>query len=409
MSKELHILSAFVCDRDIFDEYSQYLSGIPNLERELKLLLKVISEYYKEFKQEQISKEELTEYYKLLFPAQRDEQIHLDLIHAMYQTKINNELVAKMLENIVERHVSSVILTKLLPIVEGTDNGKLVDVYKDVEDYIRKLKNPPPELRRLKPCELSLHELIESEINYEGLNWHIPRLDTVIGRAKKKTFGLVYAFVDSGKSSFCLAACMNFARQLVDTDECIVYAGNEEGAPGIALRMTQALLKKTQTQIVEDTDGCEAARAEQGFHKVHLYDDVYTLNDVIWLLEEHRPRVMFVDQAVKVEGDKSDKEMKAVQKLFNAYRELSKTFDTTIIGVAQGRGECEDKKYLKLSDIYGSRVAIQGELDWALGIGRILDPAYENNRYVNIPKNKQGENDKFVTNFERHTCQWEEV
>ena len=101
--------------------------------------------------------------------------------------------------------------------------------------------------------------------------------------------------------------------------------------------------------------------------------------------------------------------MKAIQKLFNAYRELAKTYDTTIIGVAQGRGECENKKYLELSDIYGSRVAIQGELDWALGIGRMLDPAYADQRFINIPKNKLGENAKFVTTFDRHKCLWEEI
>jgi len=129
----------------------------------------------------------------------------------------------------------------------------------------------------------------------------------------------------------------------------------------------------------------------------------------VYLLEEHRPRIMYVDQAVKVEAEKTDKEVKAIQKIFNAYRELAKAYDTTIIGVAQGRGECEDKKYLDLSDIYGSRVAIQGELDWALGIGRVLDAAYADQRYINIPKNKFGDNDKFVTNFDKHMCVWEEM
>lgn len=327
----------------------------------------------------------------------------------MYQFEVNKELVLKLLESIMERHFSSIVLNKLIPIVEGSESGKLIEVYQDIENFIRKLKNPPKKLNKLTPCEMSIKELIEKEIEYEGLHWHLPTLDNVIGRAKRGKLGLVYAFVDSGKSSFCISAAANFARQIVDTEECIVYAGNEEGAPGLSLRLTQSMLKITRSELVTNPDFAEEERVKLGFNKVKLYDSVYTLNDVVYLLEEHHPRVMFIDQAVKVENDVKDESIKAIQKLFNAYRELAKTYDTTLIGVAQGKGECEDKKYLNLSDIYGSRVAIQGELDWALGIGRIMDAAYEDTRWIHIPKNKEGENSKFSVNFNRHLCLWEEI
>lgn len=411
MSNELQILAAFCKDREMYELYFEYMSGVKNLEREIKMMLSIVHHYYTEFKEDSISRENFMTYYELMYPGQRDRDLHLDLIHQIYLLKVNKDLITKILENIIERHVSSRILNKLIPIVEGTDNGKLVEVYQDIEEYIRKLKNPPKALLKLQPCKMSIAELIDTEINYEGLHWHLPVLDDLIGRAKRKKLGLVYAFVDSGKSSFCIAACVNFARQLIDKeDQCIVYAGNEEGAPGLSLRMTQCMLGITKDQLLADPDKAEKDRTANGFHQIHLYDSVYTLNDVVYLLEEHRPRVMFVDQAVKVEGDSTDKEMKAIQKLFNAYREMAKTYDTTIIGVAQGRGECEDKKYLNLSDIYGSRVAIQGELDWAIGIGRVVsDPVYENQRYINIPKNKEGENAKFVTTFDRHLCVWKEA
>ena len=76
-------------------------------------------------------------------------------------------------------------------------------------------------------------------------------------------------------------------------------------------------------------------------------------------------------------------------KPFKWYRKLAIQNDMAIIGVSQGIGSAENTKWLKLSDIYGSRVAIQGSLDYAIGIGRTIDdPTEEDLRFINIPKNK---------------------
>ena len=78
-----------------------------------------------------------------------------------------------------------------------------------------------------------------------------------------------------------------------------------------------------------------------------------------------------------------------------------------LLWVSQGVGLAENTQWLKLSDIYGSRVAIQGALDYAIGIGRkIDDPVSEDLRFINIPKNKlhDGEGGKFVVNFSKQTC-----
>ena len=81
---------------------------------------------------------------------------------------------------------------------------------------------------------------------------------------------------------------------------------------------------------------------------------------------------------------------------------MAKLYNTSIICLAQAVGEAENRKYLKLSDIYGSRVGIQGELDYAIGIGRTMDDlAYANVRFINIPKNKLNEGDTAKFNVEQ--------
>jgi len=350
-------------------------------------------------------------YYTVLFPASKDKEVYLDLIKVICSGKeFNEELSIKILEQIMERHFATIIVNRLIPVVEGQSYNELLNVYSDAESYIRRLKNPPREFMKLTPCELTLQEVVDTEINYEGLSWHLPSLNEAVGLLKRKSLGLVYAFVDSGKSSFSLAACAKFAKQIKDTEEVILYCGNEESASVLNLRLTQAILGKTRYEIAESVEECENNRKELGFYHVKIFDQITNIKDIVALLEEYHPVCMFIDQAVKVEDSSSDKEIRAIQRTFNAYRELAKLYDTAIVGVAQGKGECENKQWLNLSDIYNSRVAIQGELDYAIGIGRNMDnPAYIDARYINISKNKMGgPKSKFIVGFDDIRCQWKE-
>jgi len=276
------------------------------------------------------------------------------------------------------------------------------------------LRNPPAEAQAMIPCDLSVQELITQEITDEGIPWHLDKLNNIVGGAKRGTLGLVYAFVDSGKTSFSMAACAAFAEHLKDTKERIVYAGNEEAAPRLSLRLTQAFTGMTRTQIIENPYEAEEVRRNKGFSRVKLFDSISHVNQIEKLLIEWNPSVLFSDQAIHVDCGKNitGNEVSKHEALFKVYRDLAKEYDCAFIGVAQGTGDAENKKYLKLSDIYGSRVAIQGQLDYGIGIGRLLDePGRANHRFVNIPKNKllDGSDGRFAMHFYRETCQWKEI
>ena len=95
--------------------------------------------------------------------------------------------------------------------------------------------------------------------------------------------------------------------------------------------------------------------------------------------------------------------------LFNFYRETAKRYNVAIICVVQATGDSENRKWLKLSDIYDSRVAIQAELDYSIGIGRNRDDASaELLRYFRISKNKMadGEEARFHATFYKERCLW---
>jgi hypothetical protein len=415
MSIELSILNLFCKDREVETINYGYIKTLPNLEKELNTLFKLVHAYYKEHdKVDAVNKDELFNFYEIKFPKARDRDLHVELINRAYDIEIQPDLVKQSLDQVIERHTATMIVNKLLPVMEGEKYGILESITGDVDNYIDLLHNPPDSLVVPTPCGMSIEDLVAQEIHDAGIPWHLPILDNIIGGLRMKTLGLIYAFVDSGKTSFALSAAAAFAAAFAGTTDRIAYAGNEEAAPRLKLRFIQALLNWTRGQISAQTQDALQHADEHGLNNVDIFDSVTTGHQVEYILKEYAPKILFVDQATDVDIDTKRKSdgVEYLKQLFKYYRRLAGTYNCAIIGVAQGVGDAERTKWLKLSDIYGSRVAIQGALDYALGIGRVLDdPAQEDLRFINVPKNKlhDGRGDKFTTHFQRTICRFQEV
>lgn len=412
MGYELQILKLFCDDRELYEKYFPYIKSIQNLDKDIKLFFDLINKYYDQYKDcKLISYDDFIIYYNLHFPSLRNKEVHLLLIRELFSIKTKIELIQSLIEQVLEKHYSSIIINKLYPVIEGDSYGVLPEIKYIIEDYIGLMANPPEDSKELIPNELSLEHLL-NELNNDGLSWHVDELNNIIGKLKKRTLGLVYAYVDSGKTSFGLAAAANFAKQLVDTDDIIVYAGNEESSNRLNIRLTQALLKINRKQIIEDISSFNVKRKEVGFDKIKLFDDITTIGQIEKLFELYHPSIMFIDQATNIDFPSTGNEVALVKSLFRFYRNLTKKYNCSIIGLTQGVGDAENKRWLDLSDIYGSRVAIQGAIDYGIGIGRIIDDvSKENQRFLNIPKNKlfDGEGGKVVTTFKKDTCSWESI
>ena len=411
MSVELSLLKLFCESREAEATHQGYLSGLDNLERELKLLFNLVRSYYKEFEKDSISHSELVSYYELKYPNAKERDMHLDLMTEAFASTVTIDLLRKHIDQLIEKHAATKMVNKLLPVMEGEKYGILDTLRTDVDSYVSLLHNPPDSLVVPVPCELTVEELISQEIDDSGLRWHLDELTDIIGGARRKTLGLIYAFVDSGKTSFAMAAVVAFARQLAETTDNICYCGNEESANRLRLRLVQAFCNWTRRQVKERGVKAEKIAQLGGISNVKIFDSITTTSQIEYILGQYSPHVMFIDQAtaIEVEGKREE----GVAKLESLFRWLRKTgtiHDVGIIGIAQAVGEAEDTKYLKLSDIYGSRVSIQGALDWAAGIGRKLNnPIDDDLRYINIPKNKlnEGDSGRFPVHFNHYTCLWE--
>ena len=412
MSVELSMLKHFCDSREVETIHHAYLETLDNMEREIRMLFELVHKYYQEFDKDSITYEELMGYYALKYPQAKNKEMHVDLIAQTFKSNLSTDLMRAHLDQLLERHHATKVINKLLPVMEGDKYGILDSVRTDVDNFVDLLHNPPDKLVVPVPCELSVDELINQEINDEGLPWHLKELQDIIGGVRRKTLGLIYAFVDSGKTSFALAAAARFARYLSETEDIVCYCGNEEAAGRLRLRLVQAITNWTRAQIKKKGKEAERIAQDAGIQRIKLFDSITTTEQLEYIAREYHPHVMVIDQATGIDtpGKKNREGVEKLEVLFPWYRKFATTNNLGLIGVAQGTGEAEDTKWLKLSDIYGARVAIQAALDWACGIGRkVNNPVDEELRYIHIPKNKlaDGDEGKITAHFDKYRCHWE--
>ena len=412
--KELNVLKLFCEKRDVFEKYGHQMKQIDNLEPAVNLLLKCIQEYYSKYPEHNyIGKEEFKSFHDYLYPNHREQELHYNLIDKFFDAEISTDIMEDLLEQILERHHASIMISKLLPVMQGESFGVIPKLQQNIDNFIELMKNPPDLKNVLDPCDLAPSELIDRKLNLKGAPWHLEALTSVLGPVVPGSLGLLFSYVDGGKTSFAMAAAKAFAHYYRESPETIAYCGNEESKVRLSQRgvcaftgmSTHELAQKYSKEELDDT------LADLGWHRLKIIDGVTTIRTVKKVLEEWDPVIMFIDQGSKVSMEINVKEIKETRMLYNTYRDLGKEHNCAIICIEQATGDAEFKQWINLADIYGSRVAIQGELDYAIGIGKTNERGRENFRYVKISKNKllDGVTTAFPTYFDKERCVWKPV
>lgn len=416
MSIELSILKLFTQDRDKQLLHNQHVKEVKGMERDVKLLFGLVNSYYSQNEEKQnVSLEDLLNYHELMYPKAKNRNDIVTLAQTAYSIETNDILIERFLDQLHEKYTANKIVNDLLPVLEGEKYGVLEGLRTDIEDFIDTMHHPPETAAVPVPCGKDVVQLINEEVLEPGLLWRLPKLTGVVGGVRPSTLGLVYAYVDSGKTSFHLDNVAAWSEQLKD-NENICVCGNEEKAERLKLRLVQAFLKVNRKWLEVPGNAQEALRRLKGtgFDRINIFDEIVAGDQIKYVLKNYRPSVLVVDQATDVDINTKRKAdgVEYMKQLFKWYRRLANQYECGILGVSQGVGDAENTKWLKLSDIYGSRIAIQGALDYAIGIGRKVDDiVLENQRYINIPKNKLygGEGGKLTVNFNKTICLWQEA
>jgi hypothetical protein len=297
--------------------------------------------------------------------------------------------------------------------MKGDKFGVLSAIKEDVESFHAHLRHPPRETNIIESSTLSPSELIHSALNPIGAPWAVETLNLILGPAQLKTLGTFFGYVESGKTSYVLAQLRAMAYYYREKADMICFMGNEEASRRVHERLLTTFLSKSKAELKQDPDfDADEAVAEMGFNRIKVFDQIGHLNQVRKCLDDWGPKVLIVDQGSKVMHDVKCKETDTIRVLYNFYRDLAVEYDCAIITVEQGTGESENRQWLKMSDIYNSRVGLQGELDYAVGIGKLTEQkGRENIRYFHVSKNKllNGDKAKFAMLFDQERCAWKPI
>jgi len=401
----------FCDEKDKFLKHQGHIDMLDNMEKELKTLFNLVDMYYVEYEDKvSINAEQLSDYFEMKFPKdKRKEDIDI-IVETAFELEINNDMVATFLDQLHEKHAAAQLVKELMPVVEGEEYGVLGVLGPKIDAFVDQMHNPPTELIVPVPCAMDFDELLDDEVLKPGLNWRVNGVTDAISGVKPCTLGLVYAYVDSGKTSFMLDNVAYWSEQ-IEPDECICYCGNEELHKRLAVRSMHAHLKQSMDWILRNRNEARTMLKPTGWSKVHYFKDITEAHHINYVIKTYKPRILIIDQAtyVNIKAKRRAEGVNYLEQLFQWYRRLANRYEIAIIGVSQGTATAENTKWLKLSDIYGSKVAIQGALDYAIGIGRDLDDAAaENLRYLHFPKSKfvPGGQKKLTTHFTKENCVW---
>lgn len=405
--QEITALRAML-DYKTFVKYHQILSSLDNLQKEHRTILNTIKDYYERYPDKKdLSVDELETYFFHMNPAINEES-YRRLFESIKNTRVDNpELINDILNQVVERHVCSKVATIATDVAQGVKVNGIEEIDALIQEYrdiVGNLVDPYDIV-----CRTPLEELLRIH-NEEGLKWSLKFLNNTLGYLKPKTLGHVFARPDGGKTSLALHQIGYFAWQLKKQGKEMLFMNNEEDINIVRKRLYTVMVDNDLSWIDAHPEEAKRKFEEKGGDNILLIGGVGHIYEVEKYLNTFRPYAAVIDQGPKVWYPGRDlNTVDRLQRLYNKYRELAKKYDCIFISIGQADNASEGKKLLGLNNFDSSKVGIPGELDWALGIGRVHQPGYEEVRYLNIAKNKlTGRYGQTEVHFNAQKCRYED-
>jgi len=401
--------------REYFDNFADLLQRLPTLEYETRTILKAISDYYQEYPDATgLSPDELRVWFWARNKTIRGRETYEVLLAEIKSLEITNtDLLRQELVKTAERHLATEFSQELLKVIEGQQSLREVlaqfnETFTKRIGEVEEASNDP--LKCLVRAPDTVEELLAAT-KIEGPLWPIKFLNDTIGPIAGGSLGHIFAPPETGKTSFAAAVAAYCAYQYRNDPHTILYMGNEEKIETQKLRCTISLIGKPHEWILANPKEATELFVAKGGKNLIFYGELPSVDLVEVAVDKHNPTLVLLDQSVKLSlGRRGTSEMAKHERLaaiYNRLRTLATHTGTRILGVGQADNNAANKKWLSLHNMDGSKVGLPGELDYAIGIGRVDDPARKTLRYFNICKNKlRGIQDRATVQFDNQLVRW---
>ena len=382
---EEQIIKLFCQDKKVFTKYYKYvnLNYIKiNYNNHYKLFL-CIDNYYNSYPlKDSSNSNELELQYNSNYLLQESERKELiALVERIFAVEITNEdAVINLLSEHRRRGLAGDLAKLALDVEDGEASvDTLLDKFKefDVQNI---------EQETINFVNMDLDDLYESQIATPGLRWRVDWLNKSLGSLRKGDFGFLFARPETGKTTFLASEVSHMIKQ---TDGDILWFNNEEQGKKVGIRVYQSYFGVEQRILF----GQQKPQYKQEYlnkigERIKILDseDSSTYRRIEEVLEATNPALIIFDQIDKIKGFKADRNDLELKAIYQWAREIAKKY-APVIAVSQASGEADNKLWLTMNMVDGSKTAKQGEADWMLGIGKEADNT-SRLRYFSILKNK---------------------
>lgn len=380
---EKQIIKLFCEDKELFTKYYKYvnISFIKTNYNNIYKLFNMINNYYINYNNNNITKEELLLIYNSNYLLKDSERIELDnLLEDIFnQDTSNKELIITLLEEHRRRSLAGDVAKKALDVEDGKA------AVTELLELFSKFEHQEIEIDEAVPVTMSLKDLYDTQVDTPGLRWRLKFLNQSLGSLRKGDFGFIFARPETGKTTFLASEITHMATQ---TTGDILWFCNEEQGNKVGIRTFQAALGVQTDTLWNDIDRHQAIfDAKVGDRiKIFHFEDSSNASRIEQILKQHKPALIIFDQLDKVKGFKAERKDLELAAGYQWAREIAKQY-APVIGVSQASGEAEGKLWLSMDMIDGSKTGKAAEADWIVGIGKDSDNT-SRSRYLAICKNK---------------------
>lgn len=412
------VLLQVIKKREDYDEYYPIIRD-RSLDPKIRTLVYDFGEFFK-------THEEHDEIDWDLFPTwwrqvrhpniKKDELDYYETIFEKVQKDPSEKNKKSLAKQLIETDFATVVTNKGYDTLDGKMNGSAYVEF--VEDEVYKTRKVLDTFTEVPWVEADITELSQN-LSYEnGLKFTgMPCLDESYGSMLAGDFIILGAFTDTGKTSFAVdqfVACQ--LKQIVNEmnkgkwfyNRPILWFNNEGDEKKIKMYSLQSFFGCDRDRIAKNPEG-----AKEAFNKALGDEDLFKvvacqgwhIKQADRIIKKLNPCIVIYDMLDNFSGfeDTAGTSDQRYRVLYNHARDNAKIYDHVAIATSQCTGDAEGLERIPMSMLAGSRVAKQSTADLMIMIGRSLQSAKQNFRYIYTPKNK-GETQQ-VSNPDRYTNQ----
>jgi replicative DNA helicase len=382
---ELHIIRALLKSAT-FDQYSFLVDEkfLSEESEELSLIYSSIKDHHSKNKGQDIPNVDTLQVithtsYPALPKKKRDA---LDAVLArLSQADAEPEAVDGYFVALRKKDAAKKLAIQSLEVAQGKAHpDSLKDLYKALEEDESQGLHASLLANRVVDFSPSLRDR-----DGESFSWRLASLNKSLGPIQRGDFGVVFARVETGKSTFVAS---EGSYMLSQAKSCVAWLANEERGQSVLRRIVQSYLGWSNQEMAANPDVVAEVYKKELRDKLQLIHkpDIH-FRDAQAFFREVKPDIIIIDQLDKIVGFDEDRNDLVLGKIYQWARRISHEF-APVIGVTQASESAENKRWLHSNDMADSKTSKPAETDYLLGIGKVHEEALKSLRFLHIIKNK---------------------